>query len=353
MNRRELLKRLGGAGGVFLASPAIFGCGEGTQSIETARRIPANAAGRAARVAFVKTSNRAEGVKRAVELLGFDQEFKGKSVFLKPNFNSADVFPGSTHNDTLLAVSEELRRMGTSNLVIGDRSGMGNTAEVMRVKDIDALARDQKAATIVFDDLKEEEWKFFNLNNSLWKNGFAIPKPVLAADAVVQTCCLKTHRFGGHFTLSLKNSVGLAAKRVPGNSYNFMSELHSSPNQRRMIAEINASYKPALVVLDGVEAFTDGGPDKGTKVPSNVIIAGSDRIAVDAMGVAVLRHFGTTPAVSKGAIFEQEQIAEAVRLGLGISGPGQIELLTDSKESRAYADEIWKQFPQAAKEVSA
>ena len=37
----------------------------------------------------------------------------------------------------------------------------------------------------------------------------AIAKPALDADALVMACCLKTHRYGGHFTLSLKNGVGL------------------------------------------------------------------------------------------------------------------------------------------------
>ena len=55
---------------------------------------------------------------------------------------------------------------------------------------------------------------------------------VRTAGGVVQTCCLKTHRYGGHFTLSLKNSVGLVAKRVPGDAYDFMRELHNSPHQR-------------------------------------------------------------------------------------------------------------------------
>ncbi|REJ75616.1 MAG: DUF362 domain-containing protein [Acidobacteria bacterium] len=341
MNRRDWLKEMGAAGGIFLISPAAFACGRNGADPSVAQ---VRTSGPKAKVAFVKTSDRAEGVKRAIELLGYKDEFKGKSVFVKPNFNSADVFPGSTHNDTLLAVTEELRGMGAKDMTIGDRSGMGDTAAVMRSKDIPALAKDQSASTLVFDDLKDDDWKLFRFENSLWKNGFAIPKPVLAAEAIVQTCCLKTHRFGGHFTLSLKNSVGLAAKRIPGNPYNFMSELHSSPNQRRMIAEINASYNPSLVVLDGVEAFTDGGPDKGTRVASNVIIAGTDRVAVDAVGVAVLRHFGTTANVSKGTIFEQDQIAQAAKLGLGVTAPEQIEILTDSGESREYASEIGKQF---------
>jgi len=70
------------------------------------------------------------------------------------------------------------------------------------------------------------------------------------------------------------------------------------------------------------------------------MLAGSDRIAIDAVGVALLRYWGTTRAVSKGTIFEQAQIARAVELGLGVSGPEQIELITDDAGSAAYAQEI-------------
>jgi len=55
-----------------------------------------------------------------------------------------------------------------------------------------------------------------------WLKGFYMAKVFHDADKVVQTCCLKTHRFGGHFTLSMKNSVGLVAKKVPGGMYDYM-----------------------------------------------------------------------------------------------------------------------------------
>jgi hypothetical protein len=54
----------------------------------------------------------------------------------------------------------------------------------------------------------------------------------------------------------------------------------------------------------------------------------------------LLRHFGTTPEVSRGPIFDQEQIARAVQLGLGVTGPGQIELVTGDQESAAFAKKI-------------
>ncbi|HSP06338.1 MAG TPA: DUF362 domain-containing protein, partial [Acidobacteriota bacterium] len=143
-----------------------------------------------------------------------------------------------------------------------------------------------------------------------------------------------------HFTLSLKNSVGLAAKFVPGDSYNYMKELHSSPSQRLMIAEINTAYRPDLIVMDGVEAFVTGGPDSGKKVDSGVILASTDRVAIDAVGVALLRHFGTTAEVSSGKIFEQEQIARAVQLDIGVSSPEQIELIAADNESADFAKTI-------------
>ncbi len=290
-------------------------------------------------VAFVKTDDRAAGVKKALELLNLSS-IKGKNLFLKPNFNSADPAPGSTHPDTLSSLVKTLQTLGAEQIIVGDRSGMGDTHRVMEQKDIFRMADELGFEAMVLDELTADDWLVQQLPGSHWQQGFAVPRPVLAADGVVQTCCLKTHRYGGHFTLSLKNSVGLAAKMAPGESYNYMNELHSSPDQRRMIAEINTVYEPDLVVLDGVAAFVEGGPDQGKQVQANLILAGTDRVAIDAVGVAVLRHFGTTPEVSQGAIFAQEQIARAVELGVGVGAPEQIELITADPDSAAYARQI-------------
>jgi uncharacterized protein (DUF362 family) len=330
MNRRELLQRFLGAGGLALVSPLIGACQKETKQILSDYKT---------RVAFVKTNDRVKGTAQAIELLKLPK-FTKRDLFIKPNFNSADETPGSTHNDTLKAIISKLREMESGKLTIGDRSGMGNTRDVFENKQIFALAKDLKLDTIVFDDLKAEDWELVKFDSSHWKQGFYVPKAVKSAGGIVQTCCLKTHRYGGHFTLSLKNSVGLAAKRVPGNDYNFMSELHGTQHQRTMIAEINTAYKPDLIVLDGVDAFTTGGPDTGKEVNASVILAGTDRVAIDSVGVALLRHFGTTDEVSKGKIFEQAQIARAVELGLGAASGKQIEFVTPDAESAKYAKEI-------------
>ena len=135
-------------------------------------------------------------------------------------------------------------------------------------------------------------------------------------------------------------SVGMVAKQVPGDGHDYMQELHGSPHQRLMIAEINTAYTPALIVLDGVEALVSGGPESGKSVRTEVVLAATERVAIDAVGVAVLRHWGTTPEVAEGPIFEQEQIARSVELGLGVDGPEKIRFVTGDAESAAYASEI-------------
>jgi uncharacterized protein (DUF362 family) len=292
-----------------------------------------------AEVAFVKTRDRVAGVNRALDLLDLGP-LHGKHLFLKPNFNSADPPPGSSHNHTLGALVRRLQALGAGRITVGDRSGMGDTRNVMQRKGIFRLAGELGFDTVVLDELDANGWERMQVPGSHWRKGFAVARPALDADGIVQTCCLKTHRFGGQFTLSLKNSVGLVAKQVPGDGYNYMSELHSSPHQRLMIAEINAAYQPDLVLLDGVEAFVDGGPAHGTLVEAQVVLASVDRVAIDAVGVAILRQLGTTPAVSQGPIFHQEQISRAAALGLGVTGADQIEFVTGDDESAAYAAEI-------------
>jgi uncharacterized protein (DUF362 family) len=292
-------------------------------------------------VAFVRTRDRAEGVRRALALLALDA-LSNSSVLLKPNYNSGHPTPGSTHNDVLHTLIEELRARGVRSITVADRSGMGATRQVMEHKGVLAMAGELDFETLVFEEMEKEQWVMVEPPDSHWKGGFAIARPVLEADAVVQTCCLKTHRFGGHFTMSLKNSVGMVAKQVPGDGYDYMHELHGSPFQRLMIAEINTAYTPALIVLDGVDAFVGGGPDSGKLVRTEAVLAGTDRVAIDAVGVALLRHWGTTPEVAEGPIFKQEQIARAVELNLGVDAPENVELITGDAESESYASEIRK-----------
>jgi uncharacterized protein (DUF362 family) len=290
--------------------------------------------GNATKVALVKTSERSIGVRETMNMLGFPS-MKGKKVFLKPNFNTSDPCPGSTHNDTLSQLVKEIHQRGAEEIILGERSGPPDTEEVMLQKDIFQLSKDLDFNIVNFEKLPEKDWVHFDPEGNHWDKGFFVARPAAEAEYFVSTCCLKTHGYGGVFTMSLKLAVGLTPKRL-------MRELHGKRNtdMRRMIAEINLGYKPHLIVLDGIETFVDGGPSRGEKKTAGVFLAATDRIALDAAGVAVMKELGANEAIMGTKIFEQEQIQRAVELNLGVRSPKQIEFVTPDKASRDYAEKL-------------
>ena len=317
VNRREFIKTsLAGVASLSVLPKNIFaGQGPAGKTI----------------IALVKTQDRNQGVKEAIKLLSLASP-KGKNVIIKPNFNTADPTPGSTHNDTLRTLILELKARGAARITVGERSGPPPTKGVLDEKGIPGLAKDIGFDIINFEDLPEDGWLHLNPQGNHWKDGFYIAKPVAEAEYLVSTCCLKTHRWAT-ISMSLKLAVGTTPKRL-------MRELHSSSDIRKMIAELNLGYKPEFIIMDGLEAFVDGGPSSGKKVDAQVFVGGTNRVAVDAVGVAILKDLGSNEAIMSKKIFEQEQIQRAVELGLG-SGPSEpIEFVTPDAASRAYAEKI-------------
>ena len=320
MSRRKFLETsLAGAAAVSVFRPKSLAGGQGSAKTT---------------VVLVKTMDRTQGVKDVLSLLSFASP-KGKAVFLKPNFNTADPAPGSTHNDTLRQIILELKERGAATITLGESSGPPQTKKVLEDKGIPAMSHELGFDIVNFEDLAEDGWTTFNPPGNHWSNGFSIPRAAAEAKYAVATCCLKTHGFGGHFSMSMKLAVGLTPKSI-------RRELHSKrdTDMRKMIAELNLGYRPNFILMDGVEAFVDGGPSQGKKVEAGVMIGGTDRIAVDAVGVAVLKELGSNATIMGRKIFEQDQIQRAVELGFGIRGPEQIEIAAPDDAGRAYADKI-------------
>jgi len=290
------------------------------------------------KVAVISTKDRVYGAIKSLELLGLNP-VKGKDVIFKPNFNTADPPPASSSMETIKQLIIKLKEMGAKSITIAERAGPAKTSDVFEKKGLNSLAEELDFTIVDLTKIPRDEYVLKKPEGSHWREGFFFAKIYDEAECIIETCCLKTHMYGGHFTLSLKNAVGIVKKKN-------MSELHSSEHQREMIAEINSVYKPDLIVMDGVITFVDRGPMEGTRVEGNVFVAGTDKIAIDAVGVALLRILGTTPEVTKGPIFEQDQIKRAVELGIGVSSPLDIEFLTDSEESEKLVAQIKEKLAQ-------
>jgi len=295
-------------------------------------------------VSLVRTRNREDGIREALRLIGGIEQsirnFDEGYLLVKPNCNSHDPFPASTHPDTLRVVLELLREAGLRNkqIVVGDMSGpawLPTEATMKKNGILDAV----KEFGVEASFFENEEWVWVKHEKAhSWPKGFRIAKTAHNASRVISLPCLKTHQFGGVFTLSLKNSVGLInpADRIL---------LHKKPGLR--IAEINLAYTADLIVLDGIECFVSGGPAYGKKAASNVIIAGGDRVAVDAVAVAILKFYGAE-GIGNVKVQNHEQLKRAWGIGLGHLDADMIALktsnLTDDEEFDELASFVKRQL---------
>ncbi len=152
-----------------------------------------------AKVALVRTGDRKGGVAQALKLLDLTGVY-GKRVILKPNFNSADETPASTHNDTLEQIVQEWNERGARNITLGESSGPRNTKRVMERKGIFDIANDLGFNIVNYDEIEDRDWVKFPELGTHWAGGFYLPRQAVNAEYYVSTCCLKTHGSGGVFT---------------------------------------------------------------------------------------------------------------------------------------------------------
>jgi uncharacterized protein (DUF362 family) len=98
------------------------------------------------------------------------------------------------------------------------------------------------------------------------------------------------------------------------------------------IAELNLAVHPHLTIADATTLMIAGGPTSGTPAQADVLLLSGDRVALDAVAVALIRSYGAWPKVQEKTIWAQRQIKRAGELGLGITGPSQMDLLVQSLE---------------------
>jgi uncharacterized protein (DUF362 family) len=70
------------------------------------------------------------------------------------------------------------------------------------------------------------------------------------------------------------------------------------------------------------------------------MLASQDRVALDAVGVAILRSYGSTSNIMKGRIFELDQLRRAAELKIGVTSATQIRVTPLNDECRDCANRI-------------
>ncbi len=274
---------------------------------------------RVGKVGVVKGSNIKEMIEESINLIGGADQFgfKGREVLVKPNVNSDDPYPATTNPEVVKGVVRFLYDAGASNVLVGDMSNplYLPTIKTMQKLGIKKAAEDAGAEVVAFDD---DEWLLIRPEKAKYFQEFLLPRTVYEAEKLVSLPVIKTHSIAT-YTMSLKNFVGV----IHPNS---RMSLHRSDDIEEMIAEINLAVHPDLVIMDGTKSMVAGGPLEGSVKDTNLIIASADRIAIDLVGLGIVKFFGEWGRVAEISLWEQRQIKRAIELGLGSSKAGDIKI---------------------------
>jgi uncharacterized protein (DUF362 family) len=288
-------------------------------------------------VAIVRSDSRREGINEAVGLVGgFEPIVRGAEgeILIKPNCNTDDPYPRDTHPDTIRAVAEGLIASGfpAERIVLSETSGRARGLPTRRTLTNLGMKRVADELGIGMVCFEEDEWVTVRPPGSTaWPNGIKIPRSVYDADRVVLAPIMRPHSTAT-FTISLKLAVGMLDS--VGREW-----LHDGVNHLEKLVELNLAYSADLIVADATEILIDRDLTPSRAARPGVIIAGSNRVAADAVCVALMRLHGAD-RVSERPVLDHEQLKIGERLGLGSPRIGDIDLRTANPARDEDFDEL-------------
>lgn len=259
-------------------------------------------------VARIKTGGSlADDVRRLVDQLGGIEKFvgAGDKVLLKPNFNTSDPFPGSSDIAFIAAVADLCREAGAAEVVVGDScTYFLKTEKVM--KECGACRLSEGRPWLRLADFDNGKWVKKTVPGGRFLKSVSVPAVLDEVDKVIILPCLKTHLYAA-YTGALKLAVGLMKP-------NERMALHMNRLQEK-IGELNAAYRPNLVIMDARKCFITGGPASGELREPGLLLASTERVALDIEGIRIIQGFpGNSLAEIEPA--ELPQIAAALRIGV-------------------------------------
>ena len=119
---------------------------------------------------------------------------------------------------------------------------------------------------------------------SFRKDGYFMPEPILDADKVISIAAMKTTIYGT--TLGIKNYVGTLASGAYGDGTSKRQHYQNNPEHGYVDL---FSYNPAAyTVIEGFWGTEGDGPQWGQNVQHNVVVAGGDPLATEAVANLVM-----------------------------------------------------------------
>jgi uncharacterized protein (DUF362 family) len=264
------------------------------------------------RVAIVKGTDPVESTVKSLELAESDvsRVLSGKKpILIKPNYiNSKHPSTGITTDSRVIeGVVKFLKERNIEDISIGEGSGLSNTFEAFKIAGVDALAERHGVRLV---DLNNDEFVEVYPPNPLSLKKVQVAKTALES-TIISVPKLKLHRIAT-VTLSLKNMMGALASK---------GTMHAGLSLSENIVDLASVLTPSLSVIDGIIAG-EGHETSGNPIEMNLVIAGTDPVAVDAVGATVM---GIEPTEIKHLLLAEKK-------GLGTCNLEEITVLGEPIE---------------------
>jgi len=142
----------------------------------------------------------------------------------------------------------------------------------------------QSGANLVFIDPKNEaNFKKISIPRGKALKEAMIMNEFYENDVFINLPITKDHA-GNKFTATLKNLMGLNAQ-INNRSFhqkNWRTDVNSITHLDQCIADLNLVVKPDLCIVDATEFIITNGPfGPGELKKANLVVAGTDRVAID------------------------------------------------------------------------
>lgn len=223
-------------------------------------------------------SDIANVIKKGFSELGvLPEEFKGKTILLKPNLvQSADgAVHINTHPLVVRGTVEAFLSLGADKIVVAE--GPGHSRDSLHVLEECGMAEVLVEDRIPFIDLNFDD--IYCLPNAGRWSGLktlSLPVSIKKADWVVSMPKMKTHHWAG-VTLSMKNLFGV----MPGIVYGWPKNVLHLEGIEKSIFDINATLRTDFAIVDGIVGMAGDGPIMGSPHDAGVIVMGRNLPAVD------------------------------------------------------------------------
>jgi uncharacterized protein (DUF362 family) len=276
-------------------------------------------------VGVVREKDIIRSVKTSVDLAGGMKIKKNSTVLIRPNANTADFPPGSTNPEVLKGAIRAVKEYDPAKIIVAEKSMTTlDTIKVMKYLGLYQAAESEGVDEIIsFDD---GDWKTMRHPDAKsWPHGFSVPAILDTIDYMVAIPIIKTH-WTALFTMGLKSQISITSdldrRQLPHGKNN--DQLFGN-----MIAEANLVHKPDFYISDATKCFVTDGPNTGTLQEPGIVMAASDVIANDVVGLALLKTLGTIPKIQNRSVWDQPQIKRAVELGLGVKSRNEVQIKSD------------------------